>query len=77
MKKIFLYTGLFLLITSISLAQKNNNGKVYDKHPAIDIVNKFGEAWINGDTETLKSLVGEDFKMGSAMNLPGGMKLPF
>ena len=68
MKKIFLYTALFLFITSVSLAQKNNNGKVYDKHPAIDIVNKFGEAWINGDTETLKSLVGEGFKMGSAMN---------
>jgi len=61
---------LFILILfPISLiAQKNNNGKVYDKHPALDIAEKFGQAWISGDTETLKSLVGEDFRMGSGMN---------
>ena len=57
-----------VLIPAISIAQKNNNGKVYDKHPALDIAEKFGQAWISGDTETLKSLVGEDFRMGSAMN---------
>ena len=59
---------LLVLIPAISIAQKNNNGKVYDKHPALDIAEKFGQAWISGDTETLKSLVGEDFRMGSAMN---------
>ena len=59
---------LLVLIPAISIAQKNNNGNVYDKHPALDIAEKFGQAWISGDTETLKSLVGEDFRMGSAMN---------
>ena len=68
MKKILFLSLIFFISTSISLAQKNNNGKVYDEHPAIDIVNKFGKAWISGDTETLKRLVGDGFKMGSAMN---------
>ena len=66
MKKIIILTLLLIPISSFS--QKNNNGKVFDKHPAIDKVNKFTSAWISGDTETLKSLTGNDFKMGSSMN---------
>ena len=66
MKKFILLT--LLLIPISSFTQKNNNGKVYDKHPAIDKVNKFTSAWISGDSETLKSLTGNDFKMGSSMN---------
>ena len=65
MKKIIL---LLFTIPVIAFAQKNNNGKVYDKHPAIDTAHKFGQAWISGDTETLKSLAGEGFKMASSMN---------
>ena len=65
--KIFILLTL-LLIPISSFTQKNNNGKVYDKHPAIDKVNKFTSAWISGDSETLKSLTGNDFKMGSSMN---------
>ena len=66
MKKIIILSILFIPLSSFT--QKNNNGKVYDKHPAIDKVNKFTSAWISGDTETLKSLTGNDFKMGSSMN---------
>ncbi len=66
MKKIIILT--LILVPLSSFTQKNNNGKVYDKHPAIDKVNKFTSAWISGDTETLKSLTGDDFKMGSSMN---------
>ena len=51
----------FLLVPMVILGQKNNNGKVYDKHPAIDIVDQFTQAWISGDTETLKSLTAEGF----------------
>ena len=59
---------IFLLLPITLLGQKNNNGRVYDKHPAIEIVNQFSEAWITGDTVTLKNLTGKDFKMGSSMN---------
>lgn len=65
MKKIFF---LFLAFPMIIIAQKNNNGKVYDQHPAIEIADKFGQAWISGDVETLKSIVAKGFKMGSSMN---------
>lgn len=57
-----------LLLPLILWGQKNNNGKVFDKHPAIDIVDQFTAAWISGDTEALKTLTGEGFKMGSSMN---------
>ena len=57
-----------LVLPLILWGQKNNNGKVFDKHPAIDIVDQFTAAWISGDTETLKTLTGEGFKMGSSMN---------
>ena len=57
-----------LLLPLILWGQKNNNGKVFDKHPAIDIVDQFTAAWISGDTETLKNLTGDGFKMGSSMN---------
>jgi hypothetical protein len=50
MKKLLL---TFLLLPMILLGQKNNNGKVYDKHPAINIVEQFTEAWISGDTVKL------------------------
>ena len=65
MKKLLLS---FLLIPMVLVGQKNNNGKVYDKHPAIGIVEQFTDAWISGDTEKLKNLTGEGFKMGSSMN---------
>jgi hypothetical protein len=56
------------MLPLILWGQKNNNGKVFDKHPAIDIVDQFTAAWISGDTEALKTLTGEGFKMGSSMN---------
>lgn len=65
MKKLLL---IFLTIPLISFAQKNVNGKVYNKHPAIYIVNQFTEAWISGDIETLKGITSEGFKMSSSMN---------
>ena len=42
MKKLLLP---FLLLPVILLGQKNNNGKVYDKHPAINIVEQFTSAF--------------------------------
>mgnify|MGYP003307602223 CR=1 FL=1 len=65
--KILLTDGSYKNTLCAARALKNNNGKVYDKHPAIDKVNKFTSAWISGDTETLKSLTGDNFKMGSSI----------
>ena len=65
MKKLLL---AFLLLPVTLMGQKNNNGKVFDKHPAISIVDQFTAAWASGDTVTLKNLTGEGFKMGSSMN---------
>jgi len=44
------------------LKKKHKNGKIYDQHPGIEIVNEFTKAFVAGDEEKLKSLVTEDFK---------------
>ena len=59
---------LLIFIPLVGMSQKHNNGKVYDKHPAIEIVDQFIKAYTTGDLETLKSLVSEDFRMANSMN---------
>lgn len=51
----------FLLVCSLN-AQKKKNGVIYNEHPHIQIVEKFNAAFTTGDSETLKDLLGEDFK---------------
>ena len=66
MKTIQFFSILFILPLWVA-AQKNVNGKVYDKHPAIEITNAFNDAYVSGDVDKLKSLVSEDFKMWDMM----------
>ena len=49
-------------------AQKNANGVIYDKHPSIDVVEKFMQAFVKGDAATMTSLTTDDFKAYNAMN---------
>ena len=56
------------LICIPSMAQKHNNGKIFDEHPALDIVAEFTKAYTSGDTTTLKALTTEGFKMYNMMN---------
>lgn len=65
MKKILL---ILILFPIIGISQKKNNGKVFDKHPAIDIAEKFNKAYEQGDIAILKSLVSKDFKMWNSMS---------
>jgi len=48
--------------------KKNPNGVIYDKHPAIDVVEKFMQAFVKGDAATMTSLTTDDFKAFNAMN---------
>ena len=50
-----------ILCFSFSFAQKKANGKIYIEHPAMEVVEKFNNAFVAGDLETLKSLVTENF----------------
>ena len=67
MKKLFSILLLLCLITGVN-AQKNPNGVIYDKHPAIDLVEKFMQAFVKGDAATMTSLTTDDFKAFNAMN---------
>jgi ketosteroid isomerase-like protein len=54
---------LALLFTAFTFAQdKSQTGKIYDKHPAITVVESFNKAFIEGNQDGLKSLVSDDFK---------------
>ena len=59
MKK--LITIMMMLFVVVSFAQKKANGKIYIEHPALEIAKKFNEAFVEGDLETIKSLVSENF----------------
>jgi len=48
--------------------KKNPNGVIYDKHPSIDVVEKFMQAFVKGDAATMTSLTTDDFKAFNAMN---------
>jgi hypothetical protein len=67
MKKLF-STFLLLCVLMGVNAQKNPNGVIYDKHPAIDLVEKFMQAFVKGDAATMTSLTTDDFKAFNAMN---------
>ena len=68
MKKV-IYLLSFLFVFSLN-AQKNKNGSVYDKHPAIEIVDAFNQAWISGDIEKAASYLSDDFRIknGNSLN---------
>ena len=67
MKKLF-STFLVLCVLMGVNAQKNPNGVIYDKHPSIDVVEKFMQAFVKGDAATMTSLTTDDFKAFNAMN---------
>ena len=61
MKQIF--ASIFMLCSAIVLGQtKNVNGKIYDQHPAINIVDQFTDAFVKGDTLAMQNLTTEDFR---------------
>ena len=60
MKNVF-FTALMLLAT-MGYSQKKNNGKVFNEHPAIGIVNSMLEAYFAGDADKVASYLAEDFK---------------
>ncbi|MDG1024025.1 MAG: hypothetical protein P8I42_06945 [Flavobacteriaceae bacterium] len=60
MKKLIFTFSLFAFFTLS--AQKNIGGKIYDKHPALDVVDAFTKAFVAGDEATMRSLTTDDFK---------------
>ena len=67
MKKLLSTLLLLCMIIGVN-AQKNTNGVIYDKHPAIDVVESFMKAFVKGDAATMTSLTTDDFKAYNAMN---------
>ena len=67
MKKLISTLLLLCMIIGVN-AQKNANGVIYDKHPAIDIAEKFMQAFVKGDAATMTSLTTDDFKAYNSMN---------
>ena len=53
---------LVVIFTTATIAQKKRqNGKLYDKHPKIEIVEEFTKAFVEGDDSKLRALVSKDF----------------
>ena len=67
--KNIIYLLSFLFVFSLT-AQKNKNGTIYDKHPAIDLVNSFNNAFMNGDIDKAASYLADNFRIknGNSLN---------
>ena len=50
-----------LMLATAAMAQKKNNGKIFDEHPGIELMHKFTEAYVAGDKATLEALLTDDF----------------
>lgn len=67
MRKLVLLCSLLGTMTLV--AQKNANGKIFDKHPGIDLVEKFNQAFIDADENQLNALMTDDFKAFNGENM--------
>ena len=56
-----IYLLSFLFVFSLN-AQKNKNGTIYDKHPGIELVASFHQAYASGDIDKAASLLHDDVK---------------
>lgn len=54
--------SIFLLISFIGFSQKKENGKIYNEHPAIKVVDAFTKASMEGDTSAMGKLMTADFR---------------
>ena len=62
------YFILFIFLQTLVIAQKKKNGTIYIEHPTIELVKKFDKAFTSGDTEKIKKLVTEDFKLYNGLS---------
>ena len=58
---------IFVITTSVK-AQKNNNGKIFDEHPGIELMHKFTKAYVAGDKATLETILTDDFRGYNGLN---------
>ena len=59
MKKIT-FIIIALITFSVSAQKKNKNGIIYDKHPAIDLIDSYNKAMADGDIEKAASMLHDD-----------------
>ena len=60
MKKIFIL--ILFTVSFVANGQKNPNGKIFDEHPGIVLVEKFNKAFVDADEAVLNELLADDFK---------------
>jgi hypothetical protein len=65
MKTIKFFSALAIIIALFSVTgycQKKENGKIYNEHPAIKVVDAFTKALMEGDTSSMGKLMTADFR---------------
>ena len=65
--KIQLIISAILVLATAATAQKNNNGKIFDEHPGIELMHKFTKAYVGGDKATLEAILTDDFKSNNGL----------
>ena len=73
--KNIIYLLSFLFVFSLN-AQKNKNGNLYDKHPGIDLITSFHQAYASGDLDKASEILHDDAQWldGNTNNMVWGGK---
>tara|TARA_X000001036_G_scaffold434852_1_gene474965 strand:+ start:1171 stop:2103 length:933 start_codon:yes stop_codon:yes gene_type:complete len=66
--KIQLTIAAILALATAAMSQKNNNGKIFDEHPGIELMHKFTKAYVAGDKTTLEAILTDDFRGYNGLN---------
>ena len=66
MKKLLLI--LTMIVSIVAFGQTEENGTIFKEHPAIDVVESMLQAFAEGDTVTLSSLLADDYRGISGTN---------
>ena len=58
-----------MMLPFIGFCQKKENGKIYIEHPAINVVDAFTKAYVNGDTTAMSKMMTSDFKAQNPLTM--------
>ena len=58
-----------MIIPFIGFGQKKENGKIYIEHPAINVVDAFTKAYVDGDTTAMSKMMTSDFKAQNPLTM--------
>lgn len=59
---------MMVIFTIVTYSQKKKNGTIYSEHPAINVVEDFQKAFVEGNSDKVMSFLADDYKWWNGTN---------